>query len=715
MQRQAMFVVCLCAWVAGMFLARSPALAEAPRSLNVTLAERTVARFSKLELILAVQPVGENPDDPNEVDLRVELTSPGGRHLVIPAFYSQAFERRQLDKGGRQVAWLYPVGSPEWKVRFAPTEVGTYTGAVKLRDGAGDVESRAFSFDCVPSESSGFVRVSAQDPRFLEFADGKPFFVLGQNVAFIKSLGEAEDMFAKLGADGANYVRVWACCEDWAMGVEARKSAWGRSWEWAPPLVQLPGREGYHSAQRCVQIAGKEGASIALSPTRDLATQPDTRYLLTGKVRTDNGVSLRVEVQGTPPAEPLSSPGKWTAFRHEFTTGADQWWLPGVSFALTAKGSAWVRELSLREADDGPELLEEADANRPVRGRYNQLDCFMLDQLVEAAERNGLYLQLCLLTRDHYMADLTDARSGKYGEAVADAEKLLRYAVARWGYSTHVATWEYFNEIDPGLPLERFYTECGDYLERTDPYHHLRTASHWNPAPKWWKNAALDLADEHYYMRPNTGPLFKDAVASVLGRAAELRAAAPSKPALLSEFGMTADNWQRTDYLDKDKDFTHLHNALWASALSGLSGTVMDWFWDDVHKRDLYSLYRPVAAFTADVPFTTGKLRRIAAAASPDRLRLVGLQGDDRAYLWLNDAEASWWNLNVEGRTPERIQDASIEIKGLPVGRYHVAWWDTFAGRPTEPATVTAGAHSLQLDVPAFLRDTACKLVPAPR
>jgi hypothetical protein len=693
-----------------MFAACPRVLAEA-RSLEVTLAERTVGRYEKLELTLGAEPVGDNPCDPDEVSLRVELTSPSGKRLVLPAFCFQPHERRQLDKGNQKAAWLYPVGAEKWKVRFAPAEVGAYAGVAKLRDRAGEVESKAFSFDCVLSESKGFLRVSADDPRFLAFSEGQPFFAIGQNVAFIKSLCEAEDMFAKLGANGANYVRVWTCCEDWAMAIEARKSAWGRSWEWAPPLVQLPGREGYHSDQRCVQIAGDEGASVALSPTRDLAIRPNTPYVLAGSVMTGKGVGLRVEVQGTQPAEPLSSQGKWTAFQREFATPDNQWWMPRISFAVAAKGSAWVRGLSLREAAGGPELLEEADANRPLRGRYSQLDSFILDQLVEAAERHGLYLQLCLLTRDHYMGDLTDARSGEYDAAIADARNLLRYAVARWGYSTHVATWEYFNEMNPGLPLERFYTACSDYLEQADPYHHLRTVSHWNPAPKWWQNAALDIADEHYYMRPTTGPLFKDAVASVLGRAAELRAAAPNKPALLSEFGMTADNWQRTDYLDKDKDFTHLHNALWASALSGLSGTVMHWFWDDLHKRDLYPLYRPVAAFVADLPFTTAKLRQIEAAPSDDRLRLVGLQGESRAYLWLNDSEATWWNLNVEGRTPKQVQGAAVEIKGLPAGRYRVEWWDTFAGRVTESTTVTASAQSLRLSVPTFSRDLACKVV----
>ena len=82
---------------------------------------------------------------------------------------------------------------------------------------------------------------------------------------------------------------------------------------------------------------------------------------------------------------------------------------------------------------------------------------------------------------------------------------------------------------------------------------------------------------------------------------------APRKPALISEFGVLEDNWRPTPHLKKDGQFWHLHNALWASALSGLSGTVMHWFWDDIHKREHHRHYKPVAAFVAGKTAPPGK------------------------------------------------------------------------------------------------------------
>jgi len=99
----------------------------------------------------------------------------------------------------------------------------------------------------------------------------------------------------------------------------------------------------------------------------------------------------------------IAAPGtasRWTDFRREFAAGADQFRLGRVGFRLDGRGTAWLDELSLRERDGGPELLWEADVNRPPRGYYNPVDSFILDELIKAAEQNAIYLQLCLVTRD---------------------------------------------------------------------------------------------------------------------------------------------------------------------------------------------------------------------------------------------------------------------------------------------------------------------------
>jgi len=587
---------------------------------------------------------------------------------------------------------------------------------VTTREGA--ARSAPTTFECMPADgagqgrpahSKGFVRVSPKDPRFLEFTDGSPFFPVGQNVAFITDSYKQGEMLQKLGENGANYVRIWCCCEDWAMAVEARKSGWGRSWGWDPPIVAMPDRDGFHSDDRCLGKGGDAETTIAFQPTRPLAVRPDTKYRLSGKLRTSTGAGIALDLGGGSREPIVLKGGKgWTPFQHDFTTRDGQWWLDRLAFRSIAKCTMWLRDLSLKEAAGGPELLWEADPNRPLLGWYNQLDCRIVDALVETAEASGLYLQLTMLTRDHYMKNLRNANSPIYERMLAHAKNLVRYFVARWGYSPHVAAWEYFNEQDPGLPLERFYGELGDLIAALDPYGRIRCTSTWHSPSRDYKHPRLDTGDYHYYMRPAEKELFRDEVASVLSRAKLAREAAPSKPVLFSEFGLADDQWGRSPEYDADKEYVHLHNALWASALSGMSSTVMSWWWEDVHKKNQYHHYKPVSAFVKDIPYTTGKLR--AATATVDKgLRLVGLQGDACAYLWVSDPQAAWWKLAREGAKPAEVTGATLTLQGVAPGDYQAEWWHTWDGKPIATNKVPAG-DGLTLRVPAFSRDIAVKI-----
>jgi len=679
---------------------------------------KQVPRLGRLDFTITANVAAGNPYDAAEIDVSLELTAPGGRKLRYPAFWFQPVERRRRASGGRQAEWLYPSGEPGWRACFAPDEAGKWSAVAVVAARAASATSAPVTFECTPAEARtersrsgrGFVRVSRKDPRFLEFTDGSPFFPVGQNVAFITDSYKQGEMLRRLGESGANYVRIWCCCEDWAMAVEARKSGWGRSWGWNPPIVAMPGREGYHADARCLGTSGDAGTAITFQPTRPLALKPGTKYRLSGKLRTDTGAGIALDL-GRASKEPIVLKGgkRWVPFRHDFTTREDQWWLDRLAFRLLAKCRLWLRDLSLREAAGGPELLWEADPNRPPLGWYNQLDCRIVDALVETAEASGIYLQLTMLTRDHYMKNLRDANSPAYDRMLAHARNLTRYFVARWGYSTHVAAWEYFNEQDPGLPLERFYSELGDHIAALDPYGRIRCNSTWHSPSRDYRHPKLDTADYHYYMRPGEKELFKDAVAAVLSRARLGRAAAPAKPLIFAEFGLADDKWGRSPEYDNDKDYAHLHNALWASALSGFSSTVMCWWWDDVHKKNQYHHYKPIAAFVKDIPWTTAKLR--AATATADKgLRIVGLQGDGCAFVWLSDPQATWWKIVHDGVKPAEIAGATLTIRGLGKGRYRVEWWHTWQGKPLGAAEATATGEALALKVPTFTRDIACKV-----
>ncbi len=703
---------CLAAalWTAVVWAQPGPA----GQTLVLQCATNQVGKYQKLEFSLQVARNYTNPFDPDEVEVNVRLTTPNGQVVTIPAFYHQQYERRRLGTEGKQRDWMYPVGAPLWRARFAPMEIGAYRAAGVAKVASGTASSEAVQFVCTPAAGRGFVQISRTDPRFLEFSEGQPFFPIGQNLAFIGSqqyvtLSRAEEIFTNLAANGANYLRVWTCCEDWAIALEARKSAWGRSWDWRAPIVPMPDRES--TGARCLKLSGRD-RSLVVNPSHPVALRPNTRYVVSGKVRTDGGAALQLEVQRTKFQGSFASAPerRWTAFERQFGTGPDDFWLADMRFHLEGNGTAWVSDLSLREAAGGPELLWEADVNRPVRGFYNPLDCFMVDELVAAAEKQGLYLQLCLLTRDLYMDALKDPASPEYERAIGRARKLLRYAVARWGYATGVAAWEYWNEMNPALPTDRFYAALGEYLEQVDIYHHLRTTSTWGPSAKDCRHPKLDLADAHFYLRPSDNGRLQDEVDAVLERTGWLRARAPNKPAHLGEFGLADERWRPTPEMQQSRELVDFHNALWASALSGASGTAMFWWWERLDQRGAYPVYRPLSAFIAAVPWTTGGLGQAAIRCSDERLRAMGLQTREQAWLWLFNRGASWASIVIEKRTPPTIQKAELQLEGLTTGTYRVRWWDTYTGKIIREDKRTLQQGVLRLSAPDFTRDIACQV-----
>jgi hypothetical protein len=447
-----------------------------------------------------------------------------------------------------------------------------------------------------------------------------------------------------------------------------------------------------------------------VSSSHPVAIKPNTAYRLQGQVLGETGSGLVVELSGRPAGEPVVGTGRWARFERAFTTAREQWWLGDFKVRANGPGQVWFGGLSLREAAGGPELLTEADPNMPARGVYHQKDCFMLDRLLEAAERNGIYVQLCLLTRDLYRMNLKDPKSPAYDRAVVDGRKFLRHAVARWGAFRSVAAWEYFNEMDPGAPTGRFYSELGEYLARVDPYRHLRTTSAWGPAPADWSHGRVDIAELHWYLRPAWGPLSRDETAAVLDRTRLLLAVATNKPALLGEFGLADDKWGLSPYMAQDKEGVHFHNALWASAFSGLSGAAMFWWWDTLDRQDLYHHYRPLSAFLADIPFTTGRLEA-GVLETEKHSRAMAWRGRNCWHGWISNPQATWWNLVVEKKETTPVEGDTLTLTGLEPGSYRVEWRDSWNGRLLRQEDLSLSGPKTGMRIPPFTRDIACKAV----
>ena len=699
------------ALLVGGFLCRG-AWAQGPQ---LKAGQESVPRYGRAEFTIDLDREYGNPYDPEEVRLSLEVRTPSGELHTVPAFYYQDYEHRIPEENARGNVWQYPVGEPVWKARYAPAETGEHRCVAVLEDRQGTMRSGEVRFSCTPSERGGYVRVSDVDPRFLQLSDGKPFFPVGHNVAFMcvnqhVGLHNVDDVFRRMAANGANYTRLWTGCHDWAIGIEALKSAWTRSWTRDDPRVPMPGTES-EDAPKCVRISGEAGKTVRSNPSHKVGLRPGVRYVLSATLSSADGARVEIATGREPlHEEPLAVPaGRWTSFRATFTQPGGSRWLSAPVLRLKTPGTVYLKQLSLREAGGGPDLLWEADPNEPIMGHYNQVDCFLLDKVLEAAERHGIRIQFCLFTRDRYMGLLRDPESAEYAEAIRYGKNLLRYSVGRWGYSTSMASWEYFNELNPGLPTNHFYRELGQYLEEIDPYGHPRATSAWHDSPRDWQHPQLDIPQMHWYLRPDKEDNYVYEVDAILARCRNLLENSTGKPAMMGECGLATRKWGISELMKQDEDLIHFHNMLWATSLSGLCGTGMLWWWEELDTRDAYHHYRPLAAFLPDDPFARAHLAPVEIEVSDERVRPVALGGEGYAAFWLQNREASWKHLVVEGREPTSVAGLRVQLPGLDPGRYRVEWWDTWQGRVTGSEEVRADGD-LTLEVPAFTRDIACRI-----
>jgi len=271
-------------------------------------------------------------------------------------------------------------------------------------------------------------------------------------------------------------------------------------------------------------------------------------------------------------------------------------------------------------------------------GRYTQQAAWRVDHVVAMGERLGVRALMCI---DSFNSVDSSSRDGNWKRSAYNAKnggpcqepaeffinpeakrlfkQRLRYLVARWGYSTSVLAWEFWNEVDlatgyDSRAVAAWHKEMAEYLRSIDPWLHPITTSYSRTAgdPEVDGLPQMEFLQSHNYGARDIAGMVNDWSRRQIERY--------GKPYYLGEYGADVGG-----DLAEDKEGVQLHNGLWAGMLSGCPGTAMLWYWDWVEKNDLYREFAPVAAFAADVNWAEEGYRpakvvglRYAGGAKPD-------------------------------------------------------------------------------------------------
>lgn len=204
---------------------RESALPTQNALYNLRVNSETVPMYGKFEISFNLAKTYSNPFDPDVVKVTGVFIAPDGKVMRVPGFFYQGYLRR-MEKRAES---LTPMGRSQWKIRFAPRQLGVYHYCVEIEDGD-ELRSEMGRFRCVESSGSGgtssdgFVQISKRDKYCFDLSNGDYFYPIGHNIATVHdprasnlavSIPASEGTYAydrflrKMGEHGENMGRIW--------------------------------------------------------------------------------------------------------------------------------------------------------------------------------------------------------------------------------------------------------------------------------------------------------------------------------------------------------------------------------------------------------------------------------------------------------------------------------------------------------------------------
>ena len=182
--------------------------------------DNNIGMYEKFELTVDLTANYTNPYDYSEFNLTAIFTSPSGTKDTVDGFYCQEYTITNPVNGT-----IATNGSPIWKIRFSPTEVGSWQYNVFCTDNNGVSNVLTQSFSCIPSTLKGFIRKS--NGNYMKFDDNSQYFPIGTNYCWWNSnpIVDYRTWIDSLTNYGGNLIRIWMA--SWSFALEWNNTGLG--------------------------------------------------------------------------------------------------------------------------------------------------------------------------------------------------------------------------------------------------------------------------------------------------------------------------------------------------------------------------------------------------------------------------------------------------------------------------------------------------------
>jgi hypothetical protein len=681
-----------------------------------------------------------NPFDFDEVLVQGHFVPPSGREVVVDGFHYRDFDRVLDGKSEK----LTPKGEPEWRVRFTPVEAGAHRYWVTAKTKAGEAKTEAKPFSSAAAPFKGFIRVGGVSKLHFEYADGSPYFAVGENVCWSGSRGTYDfyDWFGKLAEAGGNYARLWIGPFD-SFTLENKAGGLGRydlaaAWR----------------IDHVVRLAEQKGIALmyCTESFNSLRSRPEYNLWHLNPYNAANGGMLQRTEDFFTNAEAkrkFKARLRYSVARTGYSPALFSWefWneVDIIDKYVSADVRAWHEEMArfLRGIDPYRHLITTSfagsEGDAAVDGLpemdYVQTHNYGSKDVAEMASGYGLR-KAAKFNKPHYL--------GEFGVDVYGKDNKGDPA----GVHLHNGLWAPIVSLSSGTGMLWWWD---NYVHPSNLYYHFK------PVAAFVKDVDFNRRTWAAIEKPAVTFASPPAKPEVDDLFVETKSASWDPAPFNQPTTFTVSPDGRVDPADRlarvlhgTVNHTTLHNpatfqvdfrqagsfVVHVSGVSGYGGAKLKVWLDDALKvdRDLAdtnpqgkneTLTKYNGPVSVEVPpgkhtvkvvndgkdwmYVDYELKKYRVLSTPN-LRVLGQVGSGTlALLWIQNRDSTWFKRS-QGREPREVPPSKIAFSGLRDGEYAVEWWDTGTGVATEtkPASCTNG--TITIVTPAVRTDVACKV-----
>lgn len=701
-----------------------------------------LAKYDTLELTLDLDATFDNPFDPEDISVLAFFTSPGGKITRVRGFYYQDYER--VVKDGREI--LRRKGEPVWKVRFTPSEVGTYRYYVRIKDRNGETRSKEYTLKVRDSKSDGFIRRSKESPFYLCFDSGKSYFPIGENMCWA-SLSDYERYLKRLSASGGNYIRVWMV--RWNLGLE---------WSADDPNVNGTyyglGRYSLDNAWRLDQLLklARENRIYIMLCLGYHGELMEERGYFGEQCWDQNPYNARKGGPCQRARDFWTNPLAKKFYKQRLEYIVARWgYSPNIlSFEFWNEVFApaeWIEEMAsyMRTIDPYKHLLTTTYGDEAV-WRLKEMDYTQIHHYGGPDQRlhdcSTIFYSQCREYTEKFQKPFL---IGEFGIDFSTSDRT--HDPQGLGTNMHNGIWSAVMSRSMGTAMVWWWD---NYVDPFDLYREFRAVSKFVADIPWSKRnyryiSTTDpyfLQEKHKYgdltLIPPLGWGRATGTDFVIRRNGKVEGKgsfssflySPGKPDLRVPLRFEVD-------YPEDGKFLFTVNTVSDSAeivvrVDGREALVLRLPNDDPSPKEKrwqeqWKIWQYVydKEYGIDVP--RGKHRielenRSGDWVSISQYRLTpyqdlgipyvnifGLCTDDEALVWIQNRESNWFN-DKQGKVVERMDPFAFQILGLKDGEYKIQWYDTRKGEVIKEERKRATKGVLTINVEGLVRDVALKI-----